>query len=84
MNKNLELYMMLDVLDKVGDIKRFLNDMDVYLSSAENTLNKRIKKDNVLTGEEVKNLNNLMSECVELNEIVSVRLAACQLINAIN
>lgn len=84
MDKNSEFAMMVYVLDKMGDVRRFLNDMDVYLSSAENTLNKRIKKDNVLTGEEVKNLNNLMAECVKLNEVVSVRLAACQLINAID
>lgn len=74
---------LVSVFDKTDTVRNQLEDVIQYLNRAYEILYGCIRDDKALTNDEVEELNNLYSYCMEINEAVSVKLAACGLINCV-
>lgn len=76
--------LLVSVFDNTNIVRDNLEDMFQYLDRAYSVLWGCVRNDKCLTEDEVKELNNLYSDCMEINELVSIKLAACGLINCID
>lgn len=75
--------LLVSVFDKTDTVRNQLEDVFQYLDRAYGILYGCIRDDKALTDDEVEELNKLYNDCMEINEAVSVNLAACGLINCV-